>query len=535
MEYLNAVLYMIAGLGAFMIGFRLMSDSIKSVSDGGLKKLFKKTSDKPIAGFGVGVAATALVQSSSVTTVMVVGFVNAGFMTLKQATAVIMGANVGSTVTAQIAALESFNFINYAMALTAVGIFINLFAKKDSVKTVGLSLAGLGLLFLGMRFMSDSMSVVSQSEKVADVLSAVSNPLLLLLIGAALTAVIQSSAAVTAIVISMAGAGISVGGGGNAVYFLILGTNIGTCATAILSAIGAGTNAKRAAFIHFAFNFFGSMIFLILLWAWKDFSRVVMEPLFPHLTTQIAMFHTFFNVICALVFLPFINVFVFISEKLFRGKKDGDELDERLISTPSIALGQVEIAVQRAMNTSLNSVNNSIRLFFGGESFDVRENNRNLQSDLDKIDAYLIAIGAAGVGIRSELQVAAFQHILIDINRIGELADNIVKYAERAEKEKISMSNTAKEEIMQMTASINTLFNVCTEYIDGGKKSVLQSLEAVEDGIDSQKKTLLSNHSNRVDEGICTPSTSSIFINLVSNLERIGDHVVQIAHTYNFD
>ncbi len=535
MEYLNAVLYMIAGLGAFMIGFRLMSDSIKSVSDGGLKKLFKKTSDKPLAGFGVGVAATALVQSSSVTTVMVVGFVNAGFMSLSQATAVIMGANVGSTITAQIAALESFDFINYAMALSAVGIFMNLFAKKENVKTVGLSLAGLGLLFLGMRFMSDSMSVVSQSEKVASVLGAVSNPLLLLFIGALLTAIIQSSAAVTAIVISMAGAGLTVGGGGNAVYFLILGTNIGTCATAILSAIGAGTNAKRAAFIHFAFNLFGSLIFLTVLWAWQGFSAVIMEPLFPHLTTRIAMFHTFFNIICALLFLPFVKLFVALSQKIFRGKKDGDELDERLISTPSIALGQVAIAVQRAINTSLASVNNSIQLFLGEDAIDVRENNRNLKTSLDKIDDYLIAIGAAGAGMRSELQVAAFQHILIDINRIGELADNVVKYAERANKEKIALTNDAKDEVVQMTASVNSLFTACTGYLDGGKAAVLKDLEAIEDVIDGQKKTLLSNHAQRLDAGICSPSTSSIFINLVSNLERIGDHVVQIAHTYNFE
>lgn len=532
MAYLDSVLYMISGLGAFMIGFKLTSDGVKAVSGGGLKKLFEKTSKSALAGAGVGVAATALVQSSSVTTVMVVGFVNAGFMTLKQAAAVIMGANVGTTVTAQIAALESFDFIKYAMALSAVGIFINLFARKEKTKSIGTSLAGLGLLFLGMRFMSDSMAVIRDSEKVVEALTAVKNPFLLLAIGAVITAVIQSSAAVTAIIISMAGAGIAVGGGGNAVYFLILGTNIGTCFTAVLSAVGAGTNAKRAAFIHFAFNFIGSAIFSVVLIFWKNFSYAVMDPTFPVLTTRIAMFHTFFNVSCAILFLPFINFFVFVATKLFRGKKNGADLDERLLQTPAIALGHTSVAIKKSLISAMESVNRALKRFFEGIKDDgVKENNEKLSLIVGEIEGYLTKIGANNNGLKLEVELSNYSRILTDIKRVGELADNLVKYAVKSEEEDIKFSPQANKEIDLMAVNLTLLFESCKSYLDGKMAATAREADIIEERIDGQKKSALENHLKRLADGECKMNTSSVFVNMISDLERIGDHLNKIVHT----
>lgn len=536
MIYINTVMLLLAGLGAFMVGFKLMSDSIKTVSDGGLKRLFLKTSDNPFVGLGIGAATTALVQSSSVTTVMVVGFVNAGIMSLYQAATVIMGANIGTTITAQIAALESFNFINYAMALSAVGIFINIFAKKDKTKSVGLAFAGLGLLFLGMRFMSDSMSGIKESEAVVDLLAKINNPILLLLIGAAITALIQSSTAVTAIVISMAGAGIIIGSGGNAVYFVILGTNIGTCVTAILSSVGAGANAKRASFIHLSFNVLGSLLFCLILILWKNFSAAVMEPLFPLMTTRIAMFHTLFNVVCAAIFLPLAKVFVSVSKKIFKDKKITGEavlLEERLLNTPSIALAQVFKEVKRAAASAMGSVETAMDGFFAvdvDKAELVNKNNEKLDRLLSEIDAYLVKLSINATSLNGEMEIASLHHILVDIKRIGELADNMDKYTRVSKEQNLTYSDNVIDDLKGMTAELKRLFELCMEYLDSRDANKLRELDEVENKVDERRKTLLDDHVRRVKEGVCKPASSSTFVNLVSNLERTGDHIYLIAH-----
>lgn len=536
MNVLNIILSLMAGLGAFMAGFKLLSDGMKSVSDGGLKRLFARTSDNRLVGVGVGAAATALVQSSSVTTVMVVGFVNAGIMTLYQATAVIMGANIGTTITAQIAALESFDFINYAMALSAVGIFVNLFAKRDKPKMLGLAVAGLGLVFLGMRFMSDSMSVFRESARVVELFTRIDNPVLLLLIGMLLTALMQSSSAVTAIIISMAGAGLIIGGGGNSVYFVILGTNIGTCVTALLSAIGTGANAKRAAFIHFAFNALGSLLFSVILLAWKGFSADVLEPLFPHVTTRIAMFHTLFNVICAALFLPFVKAFVFVADKLFRDKPPAGAavaLEERLLATPSVALAHAVKEVRSAAVGAMDTVYLAMDGFFGGDvdaAARVNENNARLRASLDAVEAYLIKLSARGADLAGEMEIASLHHIIVDVGRIGELADNIDKYTLAAKELNLSFSESVMADLRSMTEELKKLFGLCMDYLERRDPGVLKELDEVEDRVDKMRRELLDDHVKRVKEGVCKPASSSTFVNLVSNLERTGDHIYLIAH-----
>ena len=287
-----------------------------------LKKLFNKTSKNRWVGIGIGAAVTAIIQSSGASTIMVVGFVNAGLMTLFQATAMIMGANIGTTVTAQLASFGTFDVALYATLLAFIGSFMNMLCKTEKPKTVGLALAGLGLVFLSLDFMKSSMKVFSSSEAFTTLLQSINNPFLLLGFGIVFTALLQSSSALTTILITMVTAGLTIGKGPNDIIYVILGTNIGSCVTAILSGFGASINGKRASLIHLMFNTFGSAIFFIVLLLWPNFMEVTFERWFAGApSTQIAMFHTFFNVICTALFLPFINVFVKVSKLLVKDKK----------------------------------------------------------------------------------------------------------------------------------------------------------------------------------------------------------------------
>ncbi|MBQ9081824.1 MAG: Na/Pi cotransporter family protein, partial [Clostridia bacterium] len=318
--------------------------------------MFGKVSKSKLAGVGIGAGATAIIQSSSATTVMVVGFVNVGIMSLYQATSVIMGANIGTTITAHIASLAflDFDIVQTATALTVVGIFMEMLCKKDSLKTIGLILAGLGLVFVGLEGMGGSMSIFSEDINVRNLISGVELPVVALLVGIIVTALVQSSSAVTSIIISMVGSNLAFGAeGSSTVLFLILGTNIGTCVTAILSAIGASRNAKRACVIHLMFNTFGSLLFFPLIAIWDavaapsggTFMSMTFGAWFASPAQQIAMFHTFFNVLCTLIFLPFTNVFVKLSGLIIREKKDVQQktsfMDKRLLKTPSIAIEQL--------------------------------------------------------------------------------------------------------------------------------------------------------------------------------------------------
>jgi phosphate:Na+ symporter len=282
-------------------------------------------------------------------------------MSLFQATAMIMGANIGTTVTAQIAQFGTFDIALYATLFAFIGAFMNMLCKKEKPKTIGLALAGLGLVFLSLDFMKTSMKVFSSSDAFTTLLTNVNNPFLLLFIGIGLTALLQSSSALTTILIAMVTAGLTIGRGPNDILYVVLGTNIGSCVTALLSSFGASTNGKRASLIHLMFNTFGSMIFFIVLLLWPSFMEDTFLAWFPGAPgTQIAMFHTFFNVLFTLLFCPFINVFVFIATKVITDKKEESHttfIDERFLSTPAVALTQVTKEVARMGRLSIETLN----------------------------------------------------------------------------------------------------------------------------------------------------------------------------------
>lgn len=545
-EHIVNVIMMLAACGAFLVGFKFLSDNMERLAGNSLKKLFNKTSDKKLVGVGIGAISTAVVQSSGVTTVMVVGFVNAGIMSLYQAATVIMGANIGTTITAQLAAFSSFDIAPIFIALLFVGVMMEMLSKKDKVKSIGLAIAGLGLVFFGLEIMSDSMSGYSKSEAVMNFLGSLSNPFLLLLFGIVFTALLQSSSAVTTIIIAMAGQGLLIGGGGNAVLYIILGSNIGSCVTALISSIGTSVNARRASIIHLLFNVTGTVIFTIMLLIWSEsvvgvnFYEVTFMKWFNQSTTQIAMFHTFFNVFCTILFLPFTAVLVKLSKKLIPERKQTEKepwelvfMDKRFLTTPSVALGQLNKEVFRMADMSMDCLQTAFRGFIErdlGAVEKVNAANETVAKISEQISDYLVQVSASGVSLADEKEVSALHNDVSDISRIAELADNLTKYTRREVKENLVFSEGINAKLEIMHGMLHEQYDLVKKAVLGNQKELIQESDDLEEKIDGMRRELVSEHITRLSQGKCRPENNTVFINLVSNLERVGDHLNYIVH-----
>ena len=545
MEYVLAVVALLAGLGAFLFGFKVLSDNIEKLATNRLRSWFDKTGKSRLAGVGIGAGVTAIIQSSSATTVMVVGFVNAGLMSLFQATAVIMGANIGTTVTAYFSVIADIPFIEIITLFTCVGIFMDMLCKKEKAKTVGMMLAGLGLVFLGLEYMGMAMDKFAQQDLVKDFLISVDNRLVLLLAGVIITGIVQSSSAVTTLIVQMVAAGLTIGDPSNSgVLFLVLGTNIGTCVTALLSSVGANTNAKRAALIHLMFNVFGTVIFSIFLLCWPGFMSATLGNWFaddPGL--QIALFHTFFNVVCTCIFLPFAQLFVKAATKLIREKKgaqtpenDCAALDERLIKSPSVAVNQANIAAAHMADLAMQS----LRLSF--EGFVTQDEGKKEQVDAlnarvfemeKRIVAYLIKISSQDISLSDEKLISAIHHATGDIIRIGELSDNITKYTRNCRRDGIDFSKGVIKSLQEMFGKIDTLYQRAMDVFDKKDVTAIKAVDSVEEEIDAARKSMVKDHIRRLNEGKCKPASSGVFINLVGNLERAADHINYMAHAFD--
>ncbi len=544
-EYLLKIVSLLAGLGAFLLGFKILSDNIEKLATNKLRRWFDKTSKSRLAGVGIGAGVTAIIQSSSATTVMVVGFVNVGLMSLFQATAVIMGANIGTTVTAYFSVIADIPFIEIITVFTCVGIFMDMLCKKDKSKTVGMMLAGLGLVFLGLEYMGMAMDEFAQQQIVKDFLVSVDNRLVLLLAGVIITGIVQSSSAVTTLIVQMVGAGLVIGDPSNSgVLFLVLGTNIGTCVTALLSSIGANTNAKRAAFIHLMFNVFGTVIFSVFLLCWPGFMDATIGKWFandPGL--QIALFHTFFNVVCTCIFLPFAQVFVKVSTTIIRDRKGEQKpatdtvlLDDRFLATPSVAVEQANKATARMADIAMESLKGAFDGFLA-ESEEAKEKVDELNVRVAEMEraivAYLIKISSQDVSMTDEKLVSAIHHATGDILRISELADNITKYTRNCRRDGIEFSAGVKKSLQDMYAKIDELYQKTLDVFDKKDITAIKAVDAVEDEVDAARKSMVQDHIRRLNEGKCKPDSSGVFINLVGNLERAADHLTYIAHAFD--
>ena len=538
-EYVVAVIELLAGLGALLIGFKLLSDNIEKLANSGVKKLFNKTSKNRWVGVGIGAAVTAIIQSSGASTVMIVGFVNAGIMDLFQATAMIMGANIGTTITAQIAALDAFDVGTFAMLLAFIGTFMSMIAKKDKTKTIGLALGGLGLVFLALGYMGDAMDIFKKSQAFTDLLQNVNNPLLLLLIGVGFTALIQSSSATTTILITMVGAGLAIGNSPNAILFVVLGSNIGSCVTALLSSISASNVAKRASLIHLMFNTFGTIIYFIVLLLWQDFYTVTFGKWFPGAPqTQLAMFHTLFNVSMTLLFVPFINYFVKLATWILPDKKQISNksfIDERFLGTPSIALSQVHKETLRLGTLAMEALNDSIDCFvnknYEGRS-GVYEKIKIVDGINENLLGYLVKVANQDLPIDGEKLVSNLHFSINDFYREAEIADNMIKYTRHLVEDNIKFSSKVFEQIGIMRDKLNQQFAYLKDMFENNNYAILAEVDQVEDEIDKLRSTMINDHIARLEKGECSPASSGVYINLVSNLERAGDHLAYIAHKF---
>ncbi len=548
-EHIGNIIMMLAACGAFLIGFKFLSENMEKLAGNSLKVLFNKTSDKKWVGVGIGAASTAVVQSSGVTTVMVVGFVNAGIMTLQQATTMIMGANIGTTITAQIAAWgSSLSLAPVFISLLFIGVMMEMLSKNDKVKSVGLAIAGLGLVFFGLEIMSDSMSIYSEMPAVKDFLAKISNPFLLLFFGIVFTAILQSSSAVTTIIIAMASQGLIIGGGGNAVLYIILGSNIGSCVTALISSIGTSVNARRASIIHLLFNIAGTVLFMILLLVWSesvvgsDFYQVTFVRWFAgRPEAQIAMFHTFFNVLCTLLFLPFTNVLVKLSQWIIREKTQKQKepwepvyMDKRFLNSPSVALGQLKKEVFRMADMSMESLRTAFDGFIARDLSvieGVYEANENVSKLGGIISDYLVHVSVNGLSIADEKLVSTLYSNVGDISRIAEIADNLTKYTKKEIKENLIFSEGINEKLTVMLQKLEEQYACVKRIVLDENKDLIPQSDKLEDSIDTMRRDLVAEHIERLSQGKCRPENNTVFINLVCNLERAGDHLNFIVHT----
>ena len=546
MDYVYSVITILAGCGVFLLGFKLLSDNMEKLAGNGLKRLFNKTSDKKMVGVGLGAAATAVVQSSAITTVMVIGFVNTGIMSLKQAATIIMGANIGTTITAQIVALQAFNLNVFFMAFAFAGMAMNMFSKKDKVRLAGIALAGLGIVFVGLDVMSGAMEGERIHAALETVLSKATNPFFLLFIGVAFTALIQSSSAVTTIIIAMAMQGLIVGGGGNAVLYVILGSNIGSCVTALISSIGTSVNARRASIIHLLFNVLGTVIFMVVLLIFPQFQEKTFERWFSSPETQIAMFHTFFNVLCTLMFLPFTNVLVklamlIVPETKTEEKAEETEsgakfvyMDKRFLNSPALAISQLKKETFRMADMAMASLATAFNGFIRRDVSTVENvaaNNEKI-ADLSKsISDYLVKVSAAGPSLEDEKKISALHNNVGDIVRISELADNLTKYTRKTINENLTFSPVVGTKLSEMYALLQEQYSLVKRIVLMKEYNIMNESDETEDRVDNMRRSLIADHIDRMQRGECNAENNPVFINLVSNLERVGDHLNYVAHS----
>ena len=527
---------LLAGTGTFLVGVHLLTANIEQLATGRLKELFGRAAHKRLVNVGVGAAATALIQSSGVTTVLIVGFVNVGAMDLYQAAAMIMGANIGTTVTAQIAALSAFPITTYVQILAFAGIMMSMVCKRDGMKKTGMILAGLGLIFVGLALMSDAMK--ASRDAIQGIFETVSDPFLLLLAGVLLTALVQSSSATTSIIIAMSVAGLTIGTGGNEALYIILGTNIGSCVTALMSSATAGTGARRAGLIHLLFNTLGSALFFAALLCWPGAMDATFRRWFPAPATQIAMFHTFFNVACTALFLPFCGWFVKMSELLVKDRRapasaPATFLDERMLSSASLAISQLEKELIRLSDTAMDAFRTGYRAF-ADKDRELIQPTHDLIGQAGEISQgmvnYLIRLSAQSK-LEDERAISHLHSSLGDIMRIAEIADNLTKYARRSLDGGLDFSPSVGEELDGMVARVEELYGLTKRAVLERDPMLLPQIDRVEEEVDGLRKALIDRHIQRLNAGECRAESSGVFINLVSNLERLGDHLTYIAHT----
>lgn len=530
------ILSMAGGLGLFLFGIRTMGDGLENAAGAKLKRMLEVLTGNRFLAVLVGFVVTAIIQSSTATTVMVVGFVNAGMMSLAQAVGVIMGANIGTTVTSLLIAL---NFSSVAAAAVLVGVILMLASKKTVVKNLGAIFTGFGLLFLGIDMMSDSMAPLRESAGFMNFIVTVSEsplrPLFGIILGIVMTAVLQSSSASVGVLQTLAMQGLvplkfSV--------FVLFGQNIGTCLTALFSTVGAKKNSKRAAVIHLLFNLIGTGIFILiaLLTPYVEW----IEKLSPDPMAQIAISHIVFNIVSTVVMFPFAKVLVKLSCLLVPGKDDSESemhckfIDDRLLNTPPFAVMQVSKEVARMAKLARDNFETSAHALINRSDKDldkVMENEEIINYLNHHITSYLVKLNALDITDSDSDYIARVFHAINDIERVGDHAINLAEAAQHNIGEGLKFSDPAREELNQLCGSVVTLLERSMTAFDNQSLSdnEAKELSDLEEHIDDLTLECQDSHIFRLNRKECNTEAGMLYLNTITDFERVGDHAINIA------
>ena len=537
-----SIVQMIGGLALFIYGMTTMGKGLERAAGSKLEKTLEKMTGNVFTALLMGMVVTMVIQSSSATTVMVVGFVNAGIMTLKQSVGVILGANIGTTVTAQILRLSggegSGNLFmdllkpkNLAYIIVLVGVIIMMLAKKRRTRDIADIFTGFGILFIGMAVMEGAVAPLADLPQFADLFAAISNPVFGVVVGAGVTAIIQSSSASVGILQALSTTGAITY---SAAIPIILGQNIGTCITAFLSSLGGSKNARRTAMVHFYFNLIGSIAFLVAIYAvqytvgfsfWEN----------PIDKGGIANFHTLFNVTCTLLFLPFTGLLVKLARwSVPTGETQEDplaKLEPRFLTTPALALDQAQRCIADMGEAAKSNFHLAVDPMFGGSAAS-EEIFREHEAFLDRAEVEIGRYLTTMHNVRSvdqRRQSAEMMHSLSDFEKIGDYAQNIFDRADEFRQAGLSFSTTAMNELHAMTDAVSEVLDMTVEAYVTQSVSLARSVEPLEEVVDTMKEQLKSRHIERLGEGGCTMQTGIHFLDIVHDLEKISDHCSNIA------
>ena len=526
------------GLAIFIFGMNEMSSGLKKIAGDRLRKVLKVLTGNPIVGILMGALVTALMQSSSATTVMVIGFVAARLMTLPQAIAVILGANIGTTITAQ---LVAFKIGHYAYPITAIGFVMMFFFKKTTIKNLGQTIFAFGLLFVGLNLMGDVMKPLAQSQQFADLIVRIQDiPVLGLLVSTGMTLIVQSSSATIAVLQKLALAPGPDGGNLIPLAFalpFLFGSNIGTTITALFASVGAGISARRAAFAHSIFNILGSILFMFLI---TPFSKFIMwiTPAASDVSRQIANAHTVFNIINTLLWLPFIKYLAKFVTLVIPGQDTVIEnrplyLDTKMLSSPSIAMNLATQELVRMAELSTEMMDEAEKAFINNDMIAIKKAHE-IEDVIDMLQHEIVhylskLLSSSSLTEHQSIRLTGLLHVVSDLERIGDYCDNIAGSAQVKIDKKLPFSDNGMQELTNAFELVTDMVSNTSQALLNYDSDLAKKVLSVEYQVDEMERTLRDAHVERLNKALCHPHSGLIFIELIHNLERIGDHCTNVA------
>ena len=519
----------------------MMSSSMQKVAGAGMRRLLGKITNNRFAAVGIGAIVTMIIQSSAATTVMTIGFVNAETMNLYQATAIIMGANIGTTITGILASLQSLNLSIYFSFLAFIGVVL-MFFKKDIVKNIGGIVCGLGMIFIGLDIMSDSCKDDSIKNVFKDGLEKINFPLALLILGVIFTALMQSSSAMAGLVIVMVQGGSMEMG---SAFFIILGSNIGTCVTALISTIGTNTNAKRAGIIHLLFNVFGTVLFTIFIWIFKKNVQQFLELITSKPAMQIAWFHVFFNIITTIILLPLINILVLVSCKIIKEKKGKNTenkkqimgfkyINKRFLLAPDIAVEQIKKEIKNMANLAKLNLNRSVSELLEQNSEYIEEiSAREDLIDFLNIETtkFLVKI-APSLNEKTQEDISKYFHLLNDIERIGDHAKIILDESKEMRNKGLKFSQEVTVELHKAYEIIDKLFELSINAFDNNTHKGFENYSMLLDKFKNLEKEYVQKHFERLKQGKCSMELGSFYTSAFAHFNSINSHLLNIIDSF---